>query len=136
MARRPAGLPRVPCSADGARVIFSADLMPSVLSGTKTETRRIVRYMPDGSVVPSWYKPGRRYPVQPGRTKRAVARVDVHEVTLERAGDITPEAAQREGFASVEEFVAYVASLWHMAEADAAERMVWAIRFELAEVLA
>jgi len=113
-------------------VIFQAALMEKVLAGTKIETRRPATALADGSVKPCFYKAGRRYPLQPGRTKKAIGHVWVTSARLERCGDITAEAARAEGFTGEEptaEFLAYVAALWRCSPEEAAGRQVWAIRF-------
>ena len=79
-------------------MIFRPELVPLVLDGRKTQTRRLGVFE---------YTPGRDYAVQPGRGKHAVGRIKVTAVRRERLGDISQADALREGFASRWEFIAY-----------------------------
>lgn len=69
-------------------MIFGRSLLPLVLDGTKTQTRR----------RSDRYRPGRTYAVQPGRGKRAIGRIRVLDVRPERLMDITEDDARAEGF--------------------------------------
>ncbi len=103
-------------------MIFRAPLFDLVLEGRKTQTRRVAAYEPCRYVV------GRDYAVQPGRGKKAVARIRVLAVRMEAVGAITPADARAEGFDTPQDFRDYWNELhgWYMAE-----RLVWVIDFEL-----
>lgn len=116
-------------------MIFTPDNMEKILRGEKTETRRVARVTAAGDVIQTMYLAGRTYPLQPGRGKRRVGRVEVEGVRLERAGEIPPDSVQREGFATRRAFIEYVARLWNTTPEAAAERQVWAIRFRVVEIL-
>jgi hypothetical protein len=105
-------------------VIFRPQLVARILAGDKTQTRRPVR---PGD--PCRYRTDRTYAVQPGRTKRGVARVRVTDVRRERLSQITEDDACREGFASVAGFLAY----WDALHGAARNREVdvWVISFAL-----
>ena len=74
-------------------VIFSPELLPKVLDGTKTVTRRR-----------SYREPGRTYAVQPGRGKKAVARIKIKFATPSQAFLVDDAEARLEGFEDVEAF--------------------------------
>ncbi|KKN69176.1 hypothetical protein LCGC14_0443520 [marine sediment metagenome] len=103
-------------------MIFRAPLLDLVLAGKKTQTRRIVH------LDPCRYLVGRDYAVQPGRGKKAVARIRVLAVRKEAVGAITAADARAEGFDTPQDFRDYWNELygWYKAE-----RLVWVIDFEL-----
>ncbi len=65
-------------------MIFKPELVEKILAGEKTETRRKAK--PDGA---QRYVPGRTYAVQPGRTKKGVARIKVLSAEAEILKEIT-----------------------------------------------
>jgi uncharacterized protein YhfF len=100
-------------------MIFQATL-DKVLSGEKTQTRRVVKSGED--IYPenrSWrgngeyytqptevynfltnrvkYQVGKTYAIQPGRGKKAVGRIRITAIRLENLHDITEEDARAEG---------------------------------------
>lgn len=83
-------------------MIFRPQLARMVREGRKTQTRRLV-----DDRQPCRYSPGRVYPVQPGRGKRAIARVQVVDVARQQLGEITERAARAEGFTGRGQFFAY-----------------------------
>jgi hypothetical protein len=125
-------------------VIFGPDLLPKVLDGTKTVTRRRAGGRD--------YMPGRTYAVQPVRGQKGVARIRILDNYMVRLGriaattgqvrdesddlawmdpvDYGDEEARREGFATVDEFVAY----WERIHGSW-DPEIWVdrIRFELVE---
>jgi hypothetical protein len=122
-------------------MIFRPELIPAVLSGEKTETRRPVS---DNPRSPWWrerckLQPGHTYAACPGRGKSAVARIRVtHWLVQESLYMIDDAGARREGFRSRDAFLAYFARLhgepptvekWSR---TFLEQRVWVVRFELA----
>jgi hypothetical protein len=103
-------------------MIFGEGLIPAVLSGQKTETRRPVK-----NGRPCRYIVGRTYAVQPGRTKEGVGRIKVLEVRRERLSEIDEAAASREGFATKTDFLTY---WWTLYGSSDPSTEVWVIRFE------
>lgn len=112
-------------------MIFGSELLPKVLDGSKTMTRRPV----ESGGIACRYAPGRDYAVQPGRGKKAVARIKVTEVRRERWRDITEADAGREGFGrfapAQSAFLSYVRDLYGPGFDFDAE--CWVISFELRE---
>lgn len=106
-------------------MIFGPALLPLVLDGSKTQTRRPAR---DG--VPCRYAPGRPYAVQPARTAAGVARLRVLTVERKPLGALTDAEAVLEGFAHRDAFFDYWRRL-HGA-VDLAQA-VWVITFRLEE---
>jgi len=141
-----------------------------VLDGTKTQTRRIahpailpasmITYSSSATGEYCWfaydasdaigavfrkgrllYKVGNTYSVQPGRGKKAVGRIRITGIRLERVQDITEEAALAEGCLGVphyqaarDEFIV----LWSMIHTKHGERwddnpLVWVLTFEKVE---
>jgi hypothetical protein len=98
-----------------------------VVAGKKSETRRPVKaweVLHDEKVSTARvgthmtvygrtrFAVGAEYAVQPGRGKKAVGRIQVTDITRsERAMDISPAAARREGFATADAFCAAYARL-------------------------
>lgn len=116
-------------------MIFGPELLPKVLDGSKTVTRRPVKYDHQGR-VPCRYQVGRVYAIQDRRGGRALAFMRVVS-----NGDGKPEHLQdlvnrrladvpREGFSSIPEFGAYWERLY--GEVDWG-REVWRIEFELVQ---
>ena len=93
-------------------MIFGPDLIPKVLDGSKTVTRRRSHHRDDR---PLRYLAGGVYAVQPGRGKPHVGHIEVLSVSVEELGLITQfhyasqrrAEAQEEGFKSLPEFVRY-----------------------------
>lgn len=106
-------------------MIFSPGLMPKVLDGTKTVTRRRVKV----GERSCRYVPGRSYAVQKHRGAKAVARIRVVSVRREIFSDLTADEARREGFTDASEMRA-----WWIARYGAASYAdpVWRIEFTLA----
>ncbi len=104
-------------------MIFGKALIGKVLSGEKTVTRRRLRD------IPSRYREGGYYKVQPGRGKQHVGHIVVISVDDEPVFTGTRwREAQREGFSTPREFVDYWTWLhgsWNPTE------LVAVIRFEL-----
>jgi hypothetical protein len=111
-----------------------------VLSGKKTQTRRVIKpdeqlqVTPDGHrvIVPgkrTVYQVGKTYAVQPGRTAASVARIRLTGLRREPVEAISEGDAQAEGYGSREEFFAVWRRI-HGAQADLA-RDVWVLEFEL-----
>lgn len=120
-------------------MIFGPKLIPKVLDGTKTQTRRPVKceWTPatvsvDEARLPCRYKVGKTYAVQPGRGKRGIARIKVLDVRRERWRDISVDDAVAEGFGHRDiarpDFLAYVMRLYPGLDLDAE---CWVIEFEL-----
>lgn len=105
-------------------MIFRPELVDRILAGAKTQTRRVVR--PDR---PCRYRPGRTYAVQPGRTRRGVARIRITAVRAERLSRITAADARAEGFDSIPAFFEY----WDHLHGPSSNRPidVWVISFVL-----
>jgi hypothetical protein len=98
--------------------------LDKVLSGQKTQTRRIIR---PGEQRPRW-NVGRVYAVQPSRRHKAVARIEITDVRRQRLGEITQEDAQAEGFSDVAEF----AQVWTNIHGHYnPETEVWVVSFRL-----
>jgi hypothetical protein len=115
--------------------------LPQVLSGKKTQTRRVVkpgeqwdeqeqsvRY---ASGRLRW-KPGVERKALPGRDKPASARIKITAIRKEVLGSITEEDAQAEGFESVEDFKQTWEEAIHGSWNPGLE--VWVITFVLIEV--
>lgn len=100
-------------------MIFGPELLPKVLSGEKTVTRRRTSHCKVGQV----------YAVQPGRGKRHVAHIRVLGVSQERVGVVYAGDIAREGFSGKRKFREYWVALhggWNPDE------IVTRIEFELA----
>jgi len=128
-----------------------------VLDGTKTQTRRIVK---PGEVLrfdpnPVYnavhhmgghakWQTGNTYAVQPGRTQKAIARIEITAIRQERVQDISDEDVIAEGVVvwkwalwQVESpFAAGYAELWDSIHTSKGMRwsdnpLVWVIEFRL-----
>ncbi|MFN7210069.1 MAG: ASCH domain-containing protein [Aggregatilineales bacterium] len=115
-----------------------AHTLQSVLNGTKTQTRRLVKageqLTADGVCIRTargrrLYQVGKTYAVQPARGERAVVRIRITRLRCESVGDISAEDARAEGFASPRAFLEAWRAI-HGAKADVSAR-VWVIAFEL-----
>lgn len=114
-------------------MIFGPALLPKVLDGTKTMTRRRA-YWSGIAPIRSRYHGGKTYAVQPGRGQKSVARVLVTSVRgPERMDAMTADDARREGFPNVDAFFDYWVKLYGRPSdpQDLFERLVWVISFEL-----
>lgn len=111
-----------------------------VLSGKKTQTRRIVapndaaEYADDGTITAvktggrDKYRVGKTYAVQPARGKPAVARIRMLAIEHKRASDATTHDARAEGVATREAFF----EMWRSVHgADKVDAEVWVLTFEL-----
>lgn len=87
-------------------MIFGRELLPRVLDGSKTVTRRRVK----PGHRECFYKAGRTYAVQPARGARAIGRIEVVSVETGVLVEALEEYG-REGFDSPHAFVAYWTSL-------------------------
>ena len=97
--------------------------LDKVLDGRKTQTRRLVT-----AGKPSRWKVSGIYAVQPARTKKAVARIEVTAVTKEPLGKINEAGARAEGFKSLGEFK----KAWMEIHGDFDPKaQVWEISFRL-----
>jgi len=85
-------------------MIFGPDLIPKVLDGRKTVTRRRSQHR-DGR--PLRYLAGGVYAVQPGRGQPHVGHIEVGSVSIEPLVAMTEEEARSEGFRSLTVFMAY-----------------------------
>lgn len=99
-------------------MIFGPEMLPKVLSGEKTVTRRRT----------SHYVTGQTYAVQPGRGKRHVAHVRVLSANEERLWAISHRDAPREGFENPAAFMDYWTALHGSWNPD---EIVTRIEFEL-----
>jgi hypothetical protein len=106
-------------------VIFSPENARLVLSGQKTETRRIAK-----PGEPCRYQEGRTYAVQEGRGKPGIGRIEVLSVRKEELGEIRNDGARREGFRSVDGFFTY---WWKLHGKVDLLQDVWVICFRLVE---
>ena len=101
-------------------MIFSGDLCAKVLSGEKTQTRRLKR---------GYYKVGGVYAVQPGRGKKAVGHIRMKKMWPNKLGDMSSADVRAEGFDSWQKFMDTFCTLHHLGPCD--WPMVWAFEFEL-----
>ena len=125
---------------------FKPELVERILSGRKTQTRRIFgenddfsarggmnmaglirTIMPDGKKRLRW-EAGRVYAVQPGRGKCAVARVGITAIRVQRLGGISEDDARAEGFPDRAAFLDYWRKLYGQLDLD---ELVVALTFEL-----
>lgn len=123
-------------------MIFKPELVEKILTGRKTVTRRPVKTTANGVgkatvqtplnlLAPCRYEPGKDYALQPGRGKKAVARIRVLSVRRQRLGigfDGGFEEARREGFSSWNAFADYWIALYDSYDS---EQLVDRIEFEL-----
>lgn len=106
-------------------MIFSPELLPKVLDGSKTVTRRRCLSEHDFGCA---YKVGRTYAVQPCRTCPGIARLCVLSVRRERFSDLTADEARLEGFKDASEMRMWWTLRYGAAAYDAP---VWRIEFFL-----
>ena len=122
-------------------MIFGKDLIPRVLDGSKTVTRRPVKWEDTGFEVRNRackYKVGTTYAVQPaiesgagkGRGGKGIARILILDVRRGLLGGVDAGEAQLEGFPSVVHFRRYWCHLYDVARFDST-RLVDRIEFEL-----
>ena len=116
-----------------------------VLSGQKSQTRRLAQdsdrlwtVEQEGKAPEKvlWrgdrvkWRTGRSYAVQPGRGKKAVARIRLLDIRYELLGHITEVEARAEGFASLTEFQ----HIWQKIHGNYDRTQpVWALEFRLVE---
>ncbi|MDL1922589.1 hypothetical protein FBQ95_08255 [Chloroflexi bacterium CFX3] len=114
-----------------------------VLSERKSQTRRLVKagetITPDQQCIyitgkRNIYQVNKTYAVQPGRGKKAVARIRITGLRRERLEKISRKDARAEGFASRKAFFEAWRSI-HGAQADLTVE-VWVISFCLESVVA
>ena len=72
-------------------MIFKKELIPLILNGKKTQTRRLVK-----NDKPRW-KVGNTYAVQDGRGRPAICRIKILSIKKEKLLDIDEKDAKREG---------------------------------------
>jgi hypothetical protein len=115
--------------------------LPQVLSGQKTQTRRIAKpndqpLIMDGHIEAvlqsgrTKWKVGKSYAVQLKRGSKQVARIQIKAIRREEVDQISAKDARKEGFQSRREFLdtwKYIHGEKHMAES------VWVLEFELLE---
>lgn len=120
---------------------FKPELAQKILTGEKTQTRRIVKpgerfvdYLPGGKVVftekRTKWAVGQTYAIQPGRGKAAIGRFKLLDIRRERVQDITEQDAIAEGFGSISEFFGVFESINGKAALD---KEVWVLTFEVTE---
>jgi hypothetical protein len=104
-----------------------------VLSGEKTQTRRVVQkgeYILGGIVMTEdgrvKYRTGWDYAIQPGRGQRSVARLLVKSIRWEPVAAISEADVKAEGFASRADFLAAWESIH-----GSSDQSVWVIEFNL-----
>jgi hypothetical protein len=98
-------------------VIFKPEMVAKILAGEKTVTRRPVKWKISRAAAPDlWfpcrYEVGKDYAVQPGRGKKAVARIRIVGVRRGLLAGVDREDARLEGFASVAHFRRYWTTLY------------------------
>lgn len=76
-------------------MMFKKSLLELVLSGLKTQTRRLHKHT---------LKKGRTYILKKNWVKNTGEYIKINRVAHQRLGDITEEDAEKEGFSSIEEF--------------------------------
>lgn len=114
--------------------------LENVLNGSKTQTRRVIKPQDNaltdagGRIIAivnngrmKWAV-GRTYAVQPSRTGRAVARIEITDLRREPADAISLEDARAEGYPNREAFLAGWAKIHG---AHAAQQPVWVVQFRL-----
>lgn len=117
-----------------------AHTLDQVLREKKSQTRRVIKageeFARAGAspcVVVAGkrtvYQVGKSYAVQPGRGKKAVARIVLTGIRREPVGAISPADARAEGFTSREAFLTTWRSI-HGAKADLSCE-VWVLEFRL-----
>lgn len=109
-----------------------------VLSGQKTQTRRIVKNG-ERPIYDRWqiksiragrrlkWKVGKTYAVQPQRGAKGVARIELLEIRRQDVRDISDEDVLAEGFAGRDQFL----NVWRQMHGDA--NGCWALTFRLCE---
>lgn len=121
-----------------------AHTLQSILSCSKTQTRRLIK---PGEILTSRpsssgmslcvqipgkrtvYEVGKSYAVQPGRGKKAVARITITAIRCETVAEISPADAVAEGFASPAAFLETWRSI-HGKHANLCQE-VWVLEFKL-----
>jgi len=76
-------------------MMFKRNLLELVLSGLKTQTRRLHKHT---------LKKGRTYTLKKNYYKNTGEYIKITRVAHQRLGDITKDDAEKEGFNSIEEF--------------------------------
>lgn len=127
---------------------FTPDMMALVLAGKKTQTRRPMkegeyrklRYSSPISRYPAVYSANNRMKwavnedvaICPGRGKKAVGRIRITAIRMERPLEISADDARAEGFPDREAFWDKLRSLYG-ADVDLGA-WYWVIEFEVARV--
>jgi hypothetical protein len=113
-------------------LIFRPELAVLVMSGAKTETRRL----PSNNPRSPWWRehcthgPGSRHAVCPGRGQSGIGFVVIKDVAFVQLGSITHNGAIAEGFADVQAF----RRGWKQIHGSWEPRMqVWRLRFHVEE---
>lgn len=117
-------------------MIFREEMVAKILAGEKTVTRRrIWRLSSTGQFFPCRYQVGKTYAVQPGRGKKAVARIRILDVRRGLIAGVDEAEARAEGFRGMvpdypphEEFQDYWANLYGSYDGT---QLVDRIEFEL-----
>lgn len=103
-----------------------AETWLQVVEGRKTVTRRITKVG-----KPSKYKVGHSYSVQPGRTAKGIARIDILSARQEPLGYLSVEEAKKEGYDTAADFELVWIKMY--GSYDPA-MLVWRYEFKLIEV--
>jgi hypothetical protein len=113
--------------------------LPQVLSGQKTQTRRVVK-QGDEAVLEgeriiavrkggrTQWEVGKEYAVQPHRNAKSVARIKMLGIRREVVGEISSQDVIKEGFETREEFAETFALINNDPELVSE---VWVLEFEL-----
>jgi hypothetical protein len=76
-------------------MMFKRDLLDLVLSGVKTQTRRLHKRV---------LREGRIYTLKRNWSESTGKHIKITRVTHQRLGDVSEEEADKEGFSSIDEF--------------------------------
>lgn len=123
-------------------MLFKPELAQKVLSGEKTQTRRLGKpgfkpwYRYDETipavVVTELHRPvwqvGKTYAVCPGRGKHSIGRIRLVKIRREQVGAITETDALAEGFSDRRAFINAFKAINPKADP---EDLVWVLDFEL-----
>jgi len=123
-------------------ITFDKRFVPLILSGIKTQTRRIWRHGPK-------VKEGRIYQARVRRFDPPFAMLKVKRVWRQKLGEMTNEEARAEGFVSRLDFVRAFIEInrlsyewaqtyegyYYLIPPETFEMEVWAVEFEVTEIL-